>query len=74
MKMGAAGLSCSQYGGLAGLGALSSGKCEPPPVTVYTKAQPKDCKPNPYRPGELECDNGLICKPNPYRPSELECN
>jgi hypothetical protein len=77
MKMGAAGLSCSQYGAGAGYGAMFSGKCEPPPappVTVYTKAQPKNCKPNPYRPNELECDNGLICKPNPYRPSELECN
>ena len=77
MKMGGAMMGCSQYGGLAGMGTLGSGKCEPPPsppVTVYTKAQPKNCRPNPYRPNELECDNGLICKPNPYRPSELECN
>ena len=76
MQMGGAMMQCSQYGGLSGLSAMGTGSCTPPPkqpVTVNTRAQPKNCRANPYRPNELECDNGLVCRPNPYRPNELEC-
>jgi hypothetical protein len=42
MQMGGAGVACSQYGGLAGMGAMTSGQCTPPPQSenVYTRCDP----------------------------------
>lgn len=43
MKMGSAGLQCSRYGGLSGMGAMGSGNCTPPPQPpkpIYTNCQP----------------------------------
>ena len=42
MQMGGAGLACSRYGGLAGMGAMGSGQCTPPPQPkkTYTRCDP----------------------------------